>query len=294
LRPVLFLMAVGTLHRLGASMRYAIMLFCGLLVAIAFAEMRSGASMRRYFTRSFLNDVLYGLFYYGGFYTLFVYEPIFNSIRPQLAIFDVRMLTAISPYAAVPLYFVVTDLFGYWIHRLQHTRYLWPFHSVHHTPRQLTYLTFSRFHLVDQFVANVAVYVPLLLLGAPPRLWLPVRLLQWFLQAIQHAELDWRLGPFYGVLAGPVFHSVHHSTEPRHFNKNFGMAFSFWDFLFGTAVIAKQRCYVYGVAGLDLPERISVQFTTPFRMLYSDLWPPEREGTIATAAGGSSTSHKAG
>jgi hypothetical protein len=46
------------------------------------------------------------------------------------------------------------------------------------------------------------------------------------------------------------------------------MSFSFWDFLFGTAVNAEEGCTVSGVTGLAMPETILGQFIVPFRMLY--------------------------
>jgi sterol desaturase/sphingolipid hydroxylase (fatty acid hydroxylase superfamily) len=259
---------VELLHRLGTSMRAGLVLFAGLFLVIVFFEAISRASLKRYMSRNFLNDLLYGLFYRGGAYTLFVYEPFFNSLRPKLAIIDLHLLGGIPSYWSLPIYFLVTDLLGYWIHRLQHTRFFWPFHSVHHSQETLTFVTFYRFHFVEEFFANAAAIIPLLLLGAPPKVWLPISFLQWFLQAIQHSELNWRMGPLYRAIAGPVFHSIHHSPDPKYFNKNFGMAFSFWDFLFGTAVDAPDRCRNYGVAGLNMPETILGQFLMPFRMLY--------------------------
>lgn len=259
---------VELLHRLGTSMRAGLVLFAGLFLVIVFFEAISRASLKRYMSRNFLNDLLYGLFYRGGAYTLFVYQPFFNSLRPKLAIIDLHLLGGIPSYWSLPIYFLVTDLLGYWIHRLQHTRFFWPFHSVHHSQQTLTFVTFYRFHFVEEFFANAAAIIPLLLLGAPPKVWLPISFLQWFLQAIQHSELNWRMGPLYRAIAGPVFHSIHHSPDPKYFNKNFGMAFSFWDFLFGTAVDAPDRCRNYGVAGLNMPETILGQFLMPFRMLY--------------------------
>jgi sterol desaturase/sphingolipid hydroxylase (fatty acid hydroxylase superfamily) len=259
---------VELLHRLGTSMRAGLVLFAGLFLVIVFFEAISRVSLKRYMSRNFLNDLLYGLFYRGGAYTLFVYEPFFNSLRPKLAIIDLHLLGGIPSYWSLPIYFLVTDLLGYWIHRLQHTRFFWPFHSVHHSQQTLTFVTFYRFHFVEEFFANAAAIIPLLLLGAPPKVWLPISFLQWFLQAIQHSELNWRMGPLYRAIAGPVFHSIHHSPDPKYFNKNFGMAFSFWDFLFGTAVDAPDRCRNYGVAGLNMPETILGQFLMPFRMLY--------------------------
>jgi sterol desaturase/sphingolipid hydroxylase (fatty acid hydroxylase superfamily) len=204
---------VELLHRLGTSMRAGLVLFAGLFLVIVFFEAISRASLKRYMSRNFLNDLLYGLFYRGGAYTLFVYEPFFNSLRPKLAIIDLHLLGGIPSYWSLPIYFLVTDLLGYWIHRLQHTRFFWPFHSVHHSQQTLTFVTFYRFHFVEEFFANAAAIIPLLLLGAPPKVWLPISFLQWFLQAIQHSELNWRMGPLCRAIAGPVFHSIHHSPD---------------------------------------------------------------------------------
>ena len=249
-------------------MRAASVLFACLFVAVVLCERFAGARLDRYLSRNFLNDLLYSIFYQGGIYNLFVFQPFFETLRPRLAIFDLHLLGRLSAGWWFLIYIVILDLFGYWIHRLQHTRFFWPFHSVHHSQQTLTFATFYRFHFVDEFMANTAAIVPLLLLGAPPSLWFPIRFFQWFLQAIQHSELDWRLGPAYRVISGPVFHSIHHSPEPRYFNKNFGMALSVWDFLFGTAIDAQERCRVYGVDGLAMPETIHGQFSTPFRMAY--------------------------
>jgi len=254
--------------KLAKSMAAAILFFAGLLIVIGLFEAKAGASVKRYVSRNFLNDLVYGLFYRGGVYTLFVYQPFLNSLRQKLAILDLHLLAKIPAYWSFPIYFLIVDLLGYWTHRLYHTRFLWPFHSVHHSQENLTFVTIYRFHIFENFFVHAAAIIPLLLLGAPTKIWMPLGFLQLFLQFIQHSELNWRMGPLYRAIVGPVFHSIHHSPDPKYFNKNFGMTFSFWDFLFGTAVDAPERCRIYGVAGLDMPETISGQFLTPFRMLY--------------------------
>ena len=59
--------------------------------------------------------------------------------------------------------------------------------------------------------------------------------------------------PFQG-LAGKLFqspahHQVHHSTDPRHFDKNLGFALAVWDWAFGTLHIPAREREVseYGV-----------------------------------------------
>src|SRR5260370_19491399 len=211
LTPLLFLLS----SKLAKSMAAAILLFAVLLVVIGLCEAKAGASVKRHVSRNFLNDLLYALFYRGGVYTLFVYQPFFNALRPKLAIIDLHLLNQLPVYWSLPIYFLITDLFGYWIHRLQHTRFFWPFHSVHHSQQKLTFVTFYRFHFVEDFMANASAIVPLLLLGAPPKIWLPISFFQWFLPRIQPSELNWSIAPLYPATAEPVFHSPHHSPPPH-------------------------------------------------------------------------------
>ncbi len=254
--------------KLAKSMAAAIVLFAGLFIVIAPCEAKAGVSVKRYATRNVFNDLIYSLFYQGGIYILLIYTPFFDLVRGRLSLFDLHLVDRMPAYLSLPLYFLAMDFYGYWIHRLQHTRLFWPFHSVHHSQTQLSFFTLFRFHLLEQFWTGAIVIIPVLFLGVQPKTWLPLQFLHNLLTALPHAELNWRLGPLYRVLNGPVFHSFHHSPDPKYFNKNFGMFFSFWDFLFGTAVDAPDRCRIYGVAGLDMPETISRQFVTPFRMLY--------------------------
>src|SRR5260370_31990201 len=131
-------------------MRSVLRLFGGLFLVIGFLEALSRASLKRYVSRNSLNDLLYALFYQGGVYTLFVYQPFFNALRPKLAIIDLHLLNQLPVYWSVPIYFLMIDFFGYWVHRLQHTRLFWPFHSVHHSQQRLTFVTFYRFHFFDE------------------------------------------------------------------------------------------------------------------------------------------------
>ena len=63
-----------------------------------------------------------------------------------------------------------------------------------------------------------------------------------------HANVRTNLGVLRWVLVTPQSHRVHHSLDPAHRDKNFGVTFSLWDHLFGT----QHRDYdVYPECGID-------------------------------------------
>src|SRR5918997_1122839 len=63
---------------------------------------------------------------------------------------------------------VAGDFVGYWRHRLEHTRLLWPSHAVHHSDTEMTWLALARFHPVSRLVTLLLDNSVLFLLGLPP------------------------------------------------------------------------------------------------------------------------------
>ena len=41
------------------------------------------------------------------------------------------------------------------------------------------------------------------------------------------------------IFISPFQHQIHHSNNPKHFNKNMGSKFAIWDWLFGTLILSK-------------------------------------------------------
>ena len=98
-------------------------------------------------------------------------------------------------------------------------------------------------------------------------MWLPVTMLFTMLESLQHAELAWTYGPLGRLFVSPVFHSVHHSTDPSKFGRNFGMTLSVWDYLFGTADDVRVRERTAGLSDWTVTESPLAHFTAPFRAL---------------------------
>ena len=64
------------------------------------------------------------------------------------------------------LAFFITDFFQYWAHRFFHTHtYLWRFHSVHHSTKNMDWLAGSRTHFIDIFFTRAITFIPLYVLG---------------------------------------------------------------------------------------------------------------------------------
>ena len=237
-----------------------------LFLLTVLLEARSHANLTRYRQPGFRSDVLYAVFYTSGIYVVLIYIPIMGWLGPT-------PLFSLFPRLPVPVAmlatFLVQDLANYWMHRLEHaSRILWAFHSVHHSQQVLSGITQFRHHVVNQLLHQVVMLIPIMaLLGLPVGMWLPVTLAFSLLESLQHAELDWTYGPLRRLFVSPVFHSIHHSTDPRKFGKNFGMTLSLWDFLFGTADDSQARERAYGLPDWTVPESPLAQFTAPFRAL---------------------------
>jgi sterol desaturase/sphingolipid hydroxylase (fatty acid hydroxylase superfamily) len=81
-----------------------------------------------------------------------------------------------------------------------------------------------------------------------------------------HSPIDVHFGPLRKVLVDNRFHRIHHSIEPRHFDKNFGVSFAIWDRWFGTAYDpAPDEWPQVGVEGIDPPRTIRDYLLLPFR-----------------------------
>lgn len=224
----------------------------------------------RLLSKGLAHDVLYYVFFNSVLGDAILLIPIWRLMLPVLRIFDWNLLADLVPFAQFLIFFIAADLVSYWHHRWMHTRWLWPFHSVHHEQRELTVYTAARKHLLEGVISTVMLLLLTAMLGAPPADAFWFLIIRYAKDATLHSGLNWRYGPFYWVVVSPLFHSTHHSIEEEVSNHNFGVFFSFWDHLFRTHRLSLQAPEEQGVRGLDMPT-LSSQFLTPFRMARRDL-----------------------
>ncbi|MGD8221456.1 sterol desaturase family protein [Pseudomonas thivervalensis] len=152
--------------------------------------------------------------------------------------------------------FLVKDFVHYWAHRAFHSRWLWAFHKVHHSAPVLVPATASRVHFVEKIVEKLSVTVCLGLFaggfwyacgGEISRYTLfGVTYLVFIFNSLaanlRHTHVWLSFGPVLEhVLNSPAQHQIHHSDAPRHFNLNFGVNLSLWDWMFGTLYVTSAR-----------------------------------------------------
>lgn len=162
--------------------------------------------------------------------------------------------------------FLVSDFLIYWRHRAEHL-WFWPIHAVHHAPREL-HAANDFGHPLQAIPNFLIVSLPLSLVqmqgpGTPFALGLLTSALMMYL----HSPIDFHFGPLRRVIADNRFHRIHHSLDPRHFDRNFSVGLSIWDALFGTAWWpARDEWPAVGVAEIAAPRTIPDFLLIPFRL----------------------------
>lgn len=160
---------------------------------------------------------------------------------------------------------IAIDIGVYFTHLAQHKiPVLWEFHKVHHSAEKLNPLTLFRMHPVDLFLTAIVVsfltgiaYAGLFFLTAetPAALTLfglniITALFYLFGYNLRHSHI-WLNYPAWlsRILISPAQHQIHHSSDPKHFDKNFGLIFSVWDGWGKSLYIPREReTLTYGLS----------------------------------------------
>jgi sterol desaturase/sphingolipid hydroxylase (fatty acid hydroxylase superfamily) len=170
-----------------------------------------------------------------------------------------------------PLVLLLALEFGYWYaHYLMHrVRWLWEFHKVHHSAEVLTPLTEWRQHPVELLAfavfANLmvaAAYAPIMWWFGPDaqmfKLWnieMVLFILACTIVHLRHTHIKLCATGWLGcIVQSPAHHHIHHSTQKRHYDKNFGYCLSIWDWVFGTLYLPEKGQKIeFGLGYVDKP-----------------------------------------
>lgn len=188
-------------------------------------------------TVSLVQDYFYGIFHtLVSLPALAVCSVLLSqSLGPSLP--SLGLASNLPPFVQVLVAILVNDFVKYLAHYLHHRiRPLWYFHTIHHSQEHLNPFTTKRTHVVENLFDMVFIgWIPLAIMGSSPQVWAAYFLFSVVWDYFIHSNLRISLGPLKYVLVSPLYHRLHHSSERRHFNKNYCDRLVLWDVVFGTA-----------------------------------------------------------
>ena len=146
--------------------------------------------------------------------------------------------------------FLLDDFTRYFLHRLLHRwPILWAFHKLHHSAETMTPLTIMRTHPIEgvlfatrsAFVQGISIGSFVFLFGDKATLATvfgvnaAVFAFHVLGSNLRHSHV-WIAYPAWleHLLISPAQHQIHHSDDRAHFDRNFGVVLSIWDWLGGS------------------------------------------------------------
>jgi sterol desaturase/sphingolipid hydroxylase (fatty acid hydroxylase superfamily) len=181
-----------------------------------------------------MGNVAIGLFLKAAL--LYVFILVYNAVPWRLSL---------QWWTFIPCY-IIFDFCSYWAHRVSHhVRFLWGTHVTHHSADHYNLSVSFRLSWI-QYV-KIVFFLPVALMGFHPIILFATNQVAVLFQFAQHTEYIRKLHPVIEyIFATPSNHRVHHGSQEKYINKNFGATFMLWDHLFGTYV-PEEEAVKYGL-----------------------------------------------
>jgi sterol desaturase/sphingolipid hydroxylase (fatty acid hydroxylase superfamily) len=171
-----------------------------------------------------------------------LFNDILGIIGLSVANFQLFEINTLPFFLRIFVFFIIIDFVQWCTHRLLHKfDFLWNFHKVHHSVKQMGFAAHLRYHWMEPVVYNSLKYIPLAIIGGFSAR--DVALVHFFnitIGHLNHANINWDYGFLKYVLNNPKMHIWHHAKKlpkERQNGVNFGITLSIWDYIFKTNYI---------------------------------------------------------
>ena len=171
-----------------------------------------------------------------------LFNDILGVINLSITDFELLELNSYPFWLRIFIFFIVIDFVQWCTHRLLHKfEFLWNFHKVHHSVKQMGFAAHLRYHWMEPVVYNSLKYIPLAIIGGFSAQ--DVAFVHFFnitIGHLNHANINWDYGWLKYILNNPKMHIWHHAKElpeDRKNGVNFGITLSIWDYIFKTNYI---------------------------------------------------------
>lgn len=141
---------------------------------------------------------------------------------------------------------IAADFTYYWMHRIEHEhRILWGNHSVHHSSEDYNLTVSMRLSIIEPMIEWVFL-LPMILIGFTPFQAIVGLIFVAQFQTWIHTERIGKLGWLDLIFNTPSVHRVHHGSNKKYLDKNYGGVLMIWDHLFGTYQKEEEKV-IYGL-----------------------------------------------
>jgi sterol desaturase/sphingolipid hydroxylase (fatty acid hydroxylase superfamily) len=159
---------------------------------------------------------------------------------------------------------VIADVTEYFVHLAFHkVPFLWRFHAVHHSSKQLDWIAGSRSHFVDDTLVRGFVLLPLML-GFSQSIILAYLIFVTLHATWVHCNFAPNAKRLEKFLIMPRYHHWHHTSQKEGIDKNFAIHFPWIDKIFGTYYYPEEWPTVYGLDGEEIAPGFFGQTIEPF------------------------------
>jgi sterol desaturase/sphingolipid hydroxylase (fatty acid hydroxylase superfamily) len=171
-----------------------------------------------------------------------LFDDILGIVGLSVSSFQLFDVDNLPLWLGLLIFFVVSDFVQWNTHRLLHrSNFLWNFHKVHHSVKEMGFAAHLRYHWMEPIVYKSLLYIPIAIIGGFDAQ--QVAIVHFFAIVIghlNHANLGWDYGFLKYIFNNPKMHIWHHAKKlPEHvrYGANFGLTLSLWDYLFKTDYI---------------------------------------------------------
>ena len=222
------------------------------------------------------NGHFLGVFLYG--ISTYHLLPHLNHFLSRIGLETLLYFGAAESWPLIVQTFVallVIDLGQWCIHRTLHRiEFLWKIHQIHHSVKdgEMDWIVAFRFSWLEPVIYKTMMFVPLMWFGFAPETIFFHAIVGTLIGHLNHANLSWDYGPLRYVLNSPRMHLHHHDYHAPHHGHNFGIIFSCWDWLFGTAYLPNEPPKKIGFPNVQsVPNDFFAQQAWPLPLWFASL-----------------------
>ena len=166
-----------------------------------------------------------------GFNDLLAYMGVSNKVAVSVA--------SLPAWVQLLTLFFVRDFIHFNIHILLHrVGFLWKFHKVHHSVKEMGFAAHLRYHWMENVVYRTLEYIPLGMIGFGIDDFIIVHLAALAIGHSNHSNYYLPFGKLKYFFNSPQMHIWHHVKKiPNKYGVNFGISLSLWDYIYGTAYV---------------------------------------------------------